>query len=286
MNIQELFEGYRVLETRRIKTYANKVFRVKTDKGNFFLKVFDCEKDCYKLSRLYPMLLEKGVPVPRVVRSDKNYIIMSEVPGKMLYECSRGKETYHELGLLIARIHSITFDNFGEPDTEFSKWKDMYDEILDKRLKKGFSDLVEPIRDWFDKRMHLIDYEITPRLLHEDLNKKNIFVKDGQISIIDFDGSFAGHNEEELMRLEGVLERGEMQAVLDSYKSIIPLDEGYEKRRTFYYLSRLLVHIGCMIENGTDYVGDVKKEEDILRDEIQKILKGKSIAFDKNGPNT
>ncbi|MFP4423729.1 MAG: phosphotransferase [Candidatus Woesearchaeota archaeon] len=286
MNIQEIFEGYKVLETEHIKTYSNKVFRVKTDKGNFFLKIFDDENEAYKLSKLYPMLLERGVPVPEVRHYHKNHLVMSEVPGKMLVEALAGEETYHELGLIITRIHSITFDRFGEPDTGFARWKDMYNEILDKRLKKVFPDLIEPIRNWFDKKMHLIDYEITPRLIHEDLNKKNIFIKDKQICIIDFDGSFAGHNEEELMRLEGVFNNKEMWAIMDSYTSIIPLDEGYEKRRPFYYLSRLLVHIGCVIENGTDYVGDVKKEEEILREEIQKILKGKSIAFDKNGPNT
>lgn len=54
------------------------------------------------------------------------------------------------------------------------------------------------------EKSNLIDYSIIPRLLHIDLNQKNIFVKEDKISgIIDFDDAFVGHNEEDLMRTEG-----------------------------------------------------------------------------------
>jgi hypothetical protein len=60
-------------------------------------------------------------------------------------------------------------------------------------------------------------------------------------------------------------------AFFAGYISVLPLDEGYETRRPFYYLSRLLVHCGCMIE--LDGYGI---EADATRGlaEIERVLAG------------
>lgn len=304
--------GLEVKEFSNIETFYNSVTKIHTDKGNFFVKKYN-DRTGYKLSNLYPMLEKQGLPVPRVLKYDDScqiinqpYLIISQVNGKMLCatELNDEKQFYYDLGQILARIHSITFGSFGETfdgktienyqGIRPSKtWKGMYEEIIKKRLqnleKSDFEDLIKPINEWFQKNFHLLDYKITPRLLHEDLNQKNIFVKDNRISgIIDFDGSFVGHNEEELMRTEGANFSGNdfRQVFLEGYTRFIPLDQGYAKRRRFYYLSRLLVHIHCVIQNGEDYVGNLKKEENILREEIDKIINHKEINFDKNRVNT
>lgn len=307
----------------KVKTLANFLVKVETDKGNYFLKIYDSKieaKTGYKLAHLYPLLLEYDIPVPKVIKYDDSlelvkhpYLIITEIEGQILCDVietmSRKDKVsfYYEFGKIIANFHSITFDKFGETFdgntvqnfTEannkgpFDNWKDMHKEMIKFRLNifrnSSFEDLIEPISSWFEKNSDLIDYHITPRLLHIDLNQKNVFVKNNQISgIIDFDGAFVGHNEEELMRTEGANFSNDeelKQSFFKGYTELIKLDSNYEQRRKYYYFARLLVHTDCIIQYGESYV-DVKTEGDIVRKEILKLLNNEEIDFNKNKRNT
>lgn len=320
LNLEQL----EVKNVTKIPTLSNKLFKLDSVQENLFLKIFtnkNAETTGFKLAQLYPILAAKGIPVPKVIKYDDSrsvinypYLIITEVEGKMLcqvFESMSENELldfYYEFGKTLGRIHSITFDSFGETFDgktvgsyaeignlgPFKKWKDLHSELIKYRLGffmgTYFQDLITPIKTWFANNSHLINYKITPRLLHIDLNQKNVFVKNNKISgIIDFDGAFVGHNEEELMRTEGAnfADSTELRdSFLKGYTELIELDEGYEKRRRFYYLSRLLVHIDCLINYGTNYVGDVKKERELMRKEINDILAGKPIEYSRNKRNT
>jgi len=307
----------------KVKTLANFLVRVETNQGNYFLKIYTNKieaKTGYKLAHLYPILLENNIPVPKVIKYDDGlkiikhpYLIMTEIEGQMLCDLidamNRDDKNYfyYDFGKLIAKFHLITFDKFGETfdgktiegcieannKGPFNNWKDMHEEIIRYRLnifkKSDFEDLIEPIFSWFEKNSNLIDYDVVPRLLHIDLNQKNVFVKNNKISgIIDFDASFVGHNEEELMRTEGANFSNDeelKQSFFKGYTEIIELDSGYEQRRKYYYFSRLLVHTGCIIQYGESYV-NVEKEGEIVRKEIIKLLNDKEIDYNKNKRNT
>tara|TARA_Y100000310_G_C20550432_1_gene747778 strand:- start:51 stop:1049 length:999 start_codon:yes stop_codon:yes gene_type:complete len=307
----------------KVKTLSNFLVKVETNKGNYFLKIYDNKRESktgYKLAHLYPLLLKHNVPVPEVLKFDDSlnivkhpYMIITEIEGEMLCDVinnmSDKEKTsfFYELGKIIAKIHSISFDKFGESfdgktvesfseanhKGPFKSWKEMHNEIINYRLSffKGtyFEDLIKPIRTWFKKNSSLIDYDIIPRLLHIDLNQKNIFLKNSKISgIIDFDGAFIGHNEEELMRTEGAnFSNNEelKRSFFKGYTKFIKLDNNYDQRRIFYYLSRLLVHTDCLIEYGNNYVKNIEKEQEIIRNEINKILNGEPINFDRNKQN-
>lgn len=321
-NIEKVFEniGIEIANYSKIETHTNSVYRVESSNNIFFLKIYENEEERkigLKLSKLYPLLQQFNVPVPEVIEFNDTlsviifpYLIISEVEGELLCEkidSMNEKDKialYYNFGQTLAKIHQITFKKFGDSldwinvgsyieannKGPFNSWREMHKEIIEFRLSyfsdSNFEDLIEPIRKYFNNNSYLIDYEITPRLLHIDLNKKNIFVKDNKISgIIDFDGAFIGHNEEELMRVEGANFATNSQikeAFFKGYEELINLDFDYEKRRTFYYLSRLLVHIDCIIKFGTNYVKDIEKEEITLRNEINNILTGNEINFDKN----
>lgn len=308
----------------KVKTYANKLYKVETNKGNFYLKIYDDKKQSkvgFKLSKLYPLLLKHKIPVPNVLKFDSSlkivkhpYLILTEIEGDSLenvYKKLSKKELlkfYYDLGSVLAKIHSITFEKFGETldgktlkgfseikdQGPFKTWYEMHNKIILQRLSylknSSFEDLIQPIKKWYKNNRKLINYNITPRLLHEDLNQKNIIIKNKKLSgIIDFDGAFIGHNEEEFMRTEGAhfFDKPELKEVFfKGYTKKIKLDKGYEQRRLFYYLSRMLVGMRCLIQFGKNYVSDVKKEEEIIRKEINEILNNKKINFDKNKRNT
>ena len=253
----------------KIKTLANFLVKVETNKGNYFLKIYDSKNEAktgFKLAHLYPLLLKNNIPVPKVIKYDDSlelvkhpYLIITEIEGKMLCEVINTMSNeekisfYYEFGKIVAKIHSITFNKFGEVldgktvesyseannKGPFSSWKDTHREIIDHRLSifqgSYFEDLIKPIRSWFNKNKPLIDYNIIPRLLHDDLNQKNVFLKNHQISgIIDFDNAFIGHNEEELMRTETanfLNDNNLRKSFFKGYMGIVKLDNNYEKRR-------------------------------------------------------
>ncbi len=303
--IKELFAFTTVNEIKKINTLANQVYEVNCEDQTYFLKIFDSQEEVQngrKLAKLYPFLEKNEIPVPKVIafakHEEKPYLILTKVKGTELryalpeMTTKEKPDFYFDFGKNLAKIHSITFSQFGEtidgktvsPYIEannkgpFQTWKEMHKELIEYRLNilqnTFFEDLIPPIRTWFEKYSHLIDYKVTPRLLHIDLNQKNMFVTDSKITgIIDFDGSFIGHNEEELMRIENahfVDDEDLRNIFLKGYTSILPLDEGYEKRREFYYFSRLLVHMNCLVMFKENYVADVKAEEQKIRDDIKK----------------
>jgi fructosamine-3-kinase len=309
--IKTIFDslGMSIKNISKIKTLSNFLVKVNTVKGNYFLKIYDNKREAktgYKLSNLYPLLLKNDIPVPEVVKFDDSlklfkhpYLIITEIGGEMLCEVIDVMSNedkiafYYEFGKLIAKIHSITFEKFGEtldgktvgiyPEANnkgpFDSWKDTNREMIDYRLSifedSYFEDLIKPIRSWFKKNRALMDYGIVPRLLHDDLNQKNVFLENHKISgIIDFDNAFIGHNEEELMRTETANfsdEEDLRKSFFKGYTEIIKLDDNYEQRREYYRLVRLLVHVDCIVEYGESY-GDVKKEERLAREKILRIL--------------
>lgn len=323
--VKTIFNEFKlkVNKITKISTFSNFLLKVETNRENYYLKIYKNKKESKtgcKLAHLYPLLSQQKIPVPTVLKFDDSlkvikhpYLIISEIKGERLcdsfnrWQKNELSAFYYELGKTLAKIHSITYDKFGETfdgktiegfseigyKGPFKNWKDMHKEIIDYRLSHFkntyFEDLIDPVRLWFKNNSYLIDYNITPRLLHIDLNQKNIILKNNKIiGIIDFDGAFIGHNEEELMRTEcaNFSNNKDLKAsFFQGYTKIIKLDNNYEKRRIFYYLSRLLVHIDCIIEYDNNYVKNIEKEQKIVKEEIIKILKGQCVHFDKNKPN-
>ncbi|MFP4401769.1 MAG: phosphotransferase [Candidatus Nanoarchaeia archaeon] len=321
-DIKSIFNNlnYNVIDYEKILTLANSVYKVFTQDGIFFIKIYESlnEQDIgFKLFHIYSLLSKHEIPTPQVIIYDNSstqiknpYIILREVEGKPIKEVIttlseiQKLELYSNLGEVVGRIHSITFDMFGESldmktvgksneankKGPFHSWIDMHREIINSRLKlfrnSSFEDLIKPIQYYFKNHSHLFEYDVVPRLLHTDLNQKNIFINKNQITgIIDFDDAIVGHSEEEIMRIEGAHFTNNSQlkeAFLRGYTSIVDLDENYEKRRIFYYLSRLLVHIGCIIKYQSNYVKNVKEEEQRIRTEIEDIINERDIFFDKN----
>lgn len=292
----------------QVPTYQNAVYKIEGD-NTYYLKIFFEEDCCSKLIEIHN-LIQGQVPISMIIAHGKikghQYIIFSAVKGVPLNEANLDRSDlisfYEDFGHVLSHIHSITYEKFGEPKGNgigsfseigqgpFLTWKEMHKKIIAARLAqiKGgfFEELREPIRKYFVEHAHLINYDITPRLLHVDLNQKNIFVEQARVSgIIDFDGCFVGHNEEELMRTEcaNFCDDKELkEAFFRGYTQSISLDEGYEKRRVFYYLSRLLVHMGCLQLFGHEYQKNLEEEVEKVRHEVRKILAGEQVDFCAN----
>ena len=201
------------------------VFVLGTDQGGFILKVSQEPGFDWKLSKerlVYGQLLSQNVPAPRVLVRDLSrslvpfaYTLSECLPGITLSQAYSDMDAgtkidvYHQLGDFLGRMHSLTFDRFGDSTEQkgeivagpafelaqesltgnvgpFTTWREMHREIVQGRLsylsRTEFGDLTGPIGRWFEAADGLLDCIITPRLLHMDLHRSNILVSGGKVS--------------------------------------------------------------------------------------------------------
>ncbi len=287
---------------RPLDGLVNRVFLLITTCGDLVLRVVDDRSSDWKLRKdiaIFDHMRRLGLPVPRVLRVDTSrqviplgYSLSERLPGEpysQVFACLTGTDNARisgQLGDLLGRLHSTTFQRFGDvfatedgldigpvhelrprPDGQspgpFSAWSELHAAFVEARLRfmvgTGFDDLVEPAQAWFDANWTLLDVHVTPRLLHMDLHRGNILIREGEISgILDIEESIVGHNEYDLMRTELAHLRGQDPAFADAfftaYGRHVRLDEGYEDRRQFYDASRTLVWITSLIRYGNGYV--------------------------------
>ncbi len=275
------------------------VLALATDQGDFILKVSQDPLEDWKPVKeriIYSLLRRQGIPAPNLLVADCSrrlvpfaYTLCECLPGRTLSQTypdlpDAGKHgIYRQLGDFLGRMHSMTFERFGDvaeregravagPAHElaeeaksrnigpFASWREMHREIAGGRLaflsRTEFSDLAEPIAAWVAGHDGLLDDAVTPRLLHMDLHRGNILVSAEQITgIVDVEESVIGHNEYDLMRTElahfGEGEDALREAFFEGYGARITLDRGYERRRPFYEMSRMLVGLRCLVMFGS-----------------------------------
>ncbi len=263
---------------------------------------------------VYGLLRSQGVPAPKVLVADCSrrlasfaYTLSECLPGVTLSQAyselsdTERTDIYIQLGDLLGRMHSLTFSEFGDAAerdgkviagsaqelTEeaesrdigpFSAWREMHREIVRGRLaflsRTVFRNLAEPIGAWFDSHDGLLDYNITPRLLHMDLHRSNILVASSRITgIVDVEEAVIGHNEYDLMRLElAHFNDGEdalREAFFEAYQTYVTLDVAYDGRRPFYEMSRMLVGLRCLVVFGSS---DLVEETHRARIRIHELL--------------
>jgi aminoglycoside phosphotransferase (APT) family kinase protein len=163
------------------------------------------------LSRL---VREQGVTVPEVLAVDTTctrwpvrYLIATFLAGETWISTShRFDETdrqvvFAELGSAVARIHSLTFDAFGDLDPSGTvQGGSSYVDALRKRAAQRIPRYLGLFESLIQKHRDVLDEVAQPRLTHEDLNPTNLLVaNNGQnrhlAGVLDFDSVWAGNAE-------------------------------------------------------------------------------------------
>ena len=298
------------------------VFILETAQDDLVLKVSRDPASDWKLGKeriVYGLLRGQGVAAPQVRVTDLSrtispfaYTLAECLPGvtfSRAYEAmsaAEGLDVYQQLGDVQGRMHSLTFNRFGDVAEQagrvtagaarelvgeaggadvgpFTTWGDMHRQIVRGRLsflsRTEFHDLVEPVGRWFGDHEGLLDYPITPRLLHMDLHRGNVLVSEGRITgVLDVEEAIIGHNEYDLMRTElahfGDGQEALREAFFDGYTAHVALDAGYAGRRPLYELSRWLVGLQCLV-----YYGGAADKTARTRARIQELLAAPSPSL-------
>jgi len=272
---------------------------------------------------VYKLFIKHKIPCPIILKTDIsrkiipfNYIISKRLRGNTLEKSfsnlslTSKTKIVKELGKYLGIIHSIKFKKFGDIYEQNSKiligpahelsdvskriksgpflnWKEMHREIIESRLYyfKGtdFENLIGQIKSYFKQNEYLHNYKITPRLLHLDLNRNNIFIENNKITgILDVEESLIGHNEYDLMRTELHFNRNLKlrHQFFKEYTKYVSLDKGYEGRRAFYSLSRALVGVRSLVLWKSRYTKKsyIEQKKWVLA-HIDKILKQNKLKL-------
>lgn len=276
--------------TRPEQGIVNNVLYLGTSDVDFVLKIYDEDAEAWKPQKeaaIYARMRQLDIPAPVVFVVDASRsaapfiyslseriegLVWSDVHGSM--DDEQNARLCGQLGHYLGLLHSNTFAQFGDvhgsngdlvvgPAHEpgeargpYATWRQMHRGIVNSRLRlmqgTTFEDLLPRIDDYFSRTDGLIDFDVTPRLLHMDLHRGNILIEHDRIrGILDVEESIVGHNEYDLMRTELANFRGQApgyeRAFMHAYTQQVALDEGYLARKTFYDVSRTLAWIGSLV---------------------------------------
>lgn len=162
-------------------------------------------------------LLKNIVPVPELLVFDDSkvivpydYMVCKKIAGRnleqnwsSLSEKDRGLLSY-QAGQLLAKIHSIEMNNFGEismsgPFLKTNRWVEYLRHTLNYHLNEAMElnlfnlDIKRQLFDFFESKADLFDTVKVPKLVHGDFHLGNLLFSNQNITgVLDFEWSCAG----------------------------------------------------------------------------------------------
>lgn len=216
---------------------------------------------------------ETSIPVPDVFHYSENFILMEYVEGHNLNEEKLEKEAAEYL----SELHSIEGDRFGfdfdtltgpvvQPNDYIDSWIEFFKEkrLLYMNEKCFGSDTISrTIHDRIDKLSeHLSEILLEPdhpSLIHGDIWKTNIIVREGEIQTFLDPAIYYAHPEIELAYISFAGTFG--NEFYEIYDELYGIDEGFfEERCDVYNLYPLLVHAYLFGEDYPEIISKKLKE--------------------------
>ena len=196
------------------------------------------------------------LPIPRVVHVEPNLLLVDYIAG----DDELGSDSLQHLGELLARCHQLRGPAFGlerdtligplhQPNPATQSWIEFFRDnrlnyMTGVALKSGGLPIalerrLLDISDALDKFLIEPTY---PALIHGDMWRTNIIVREGRVAGIIDPALYYAHNEMELAYM--TLFDGVGKEFFHAYNEIMPIEsEFYEVRSHIYNLYPLLVHL-------------------------------------------
>jgi len=277
--IKETFDRPKI---KRInKKCINLSYIINSKNHEFVFRYFPSDNWKVKKEKfLYNLINKKtDIPVPKVFKTGKDFIILSKLKGKHL--SLKDKKQIEKAGEYLAKLHNIKFDKFGwiiadKIKPSFNNWVDFLEYDLNHKIKKAKNILdkkfIEKIKHYFNKNKKLLVTKEKPCLLHKDYHFSHILVdKDKITGIIDLEWAIAGHSEMDLAKscLWMFDNKKQEKIFLKGYKKYNKISKDFEKRRKIYDLLTLFSSLifSCELKHKKWYDYNMKK--------IKVILNGK-----------
>ena len=259
----------------------NSVHRLELTSGDLVLKVaptgpgLTYEQDLIQTEALFYQAAQGKAPVPEVVHSGSDFLLMTALPGVTLHSVSTERAQYRrELGTIVSSLHEVTgTDGFGYPqrglkDSWSKAFLGMFDDLLADADRYDVPLPAKVSRQLVTDRTALLDSVRVPRLIHFDQWDGNILVDDGRVTgLIDGERAFWGDPVAEFVSLTLF---GDVDADLIS-------GYGADINRERLSLYRVYLYLIMLIEgtprgySGPDHAGLVKLVERHLAKELAAL---------------
>lgn len=236
----------------------SQVLRVMLDDGESIVaKVGDGSHDLTIEAYMLRYLRQhSGLPAPAVLHDEANLLLMEFVEGRIEWE----GEALRHLGELLARCHQVTSPGYGlerdtligplhQPNPQTASWIAFFREqrllyMIGIARESGElpAELERRLRRIADQLERYLFEPAKPALIHGDMWKTNVIVRDGRVTGILDPALYYGHNEMELAYM--TLFDGTGPEFFDAYTDQIVIeDDFFRARRHIYNLYPLLIHL-------------------------------------------
>ncbi len=249
------------------------VYRVDLKNGkSMILKMGDTPLDI-EANMLRYLRKKTELPVPEVYHSSKNYILMEYVEGHNYREDGLEKEA----AKFLSELHLMKNDRFGfdfdtltgpiiQPNDYMDSWIDFFREnrLLYMNDKCFGSERIsrstyERVKELSNSLSEILIEPEKPSLIHGDVWKTNMIVKEGNIQAFLDPAIYFAHPEIELAYISFAETFNDK--FYEYYDEISPIEEGFfEERCDVYNLYPLLVHAYLFGEDYPEMIDKKLKE--------------------------
>lgn len=260
MNLEKIIKDNYNLDiiniTKNEDSSDGNVYNIKTNNNKYIAKIYSDKEKAETMVNLHNSLKELYIP-KIIMTKNKKYLLEIENKYIIIYSFLEGKQI----------------------STYIKENNDKYNEeliiLIAKELKK-FHDLT------LNKKYNLKTIEFANNLerqsvLHFDLTKENIFIKDDKIGFIDFDDAKYGDSVCDIGILLSFLFVSKKRGVdKDSIK--IFLDNYYEneelKNKELKYISKYISNWVDYIEDGHEFDSSLKDSFEFKKMNAENIIDG------------
>jgi len=236
----------------------SQVLRVELENGESLVaKVGDGGHDLTIEAYMLRYLRERtALPAPDLLHAEPSLLLMEYVPGRIEWE----GDALRHLGELLAGCHQITSATYGlerdtlngplrQPNPQMESWIAFFREqrlryMIGVARETGHlpADLEIRLLRIAERVEGFLIEPARPALIHGDMWRTNVIVRDGRVAGILDPALYYAHNEIELAYM--TLFSGTGQEFFDAYGSYIPIEKDfYSTRRHIYNLYPLLAHL-------------------------------------------
>lgn len=225
-------------------------------------------------ARAYTALNAAGVPAPRVLLVDdsaalvpQHYLIMTKIEGTPLIQAwptlnpAQREGAAHQAGELLAKMHGITFEEFGKlygTARIFGTWRAYLEDYFNRYTREAADehliapDTIKRMEATMARHAPLLDSVTTPRLVHWDYHFENLLYKHGAITgVLDFEWSLAGDPAHDFNRRDQWESDcpGSRAPLYAGYASLRPLEADHDARVALY---QMLWYVDCVVDAADD----------------------------------
>lgn len=249
---------------------VGEVYRVwLPDGGSVVAKVAAGENTTLDCEGAMLAFLADRLPVPRVVHSSPDLLVMDFIEGESSFSPSAERHAAE----LLAALHDTRSDRFGfshdtligglhQPNPWTDSWIDFFRDRRLLAMGRAAHDagrlpsrVLSRLETFTARLPELIDEPAHPSLLHGDVWTTNVLARSGRIAAFLDPAIYFGHPEIELAFITLFDTFG--SAFFARYDELHPIAPGFfEERRDVYNLYPLLVHVRLF---GGGYVASVDR---------------------------